>query len=329
MNRSIINQLELYEGKKLSEETLKVKTTDETIKQFFPSLWNGIKGDIQSIFPIVTKKSNKDTRQFNRIVKNLETNIHGMSHTQPNAYTLPGIGNKYHAQVSMFIPPVWLLSAIIQLSRSQLKAKVVKNKIIFNNNAKIKMLLWQSKGIIDILGSESRALNAVYLHEIGHWVNYKPVIGAAIMNIMKKLVPALAVVFIVLNIVYARAAEWQADRFAKEVGYGDDLALALTKIGYTVRKDATVLVKIGDYIRLISMKLINIVDDVLPIFSHPSMRNRVKVLQDGIVFESDLKEQLLLETTITDTLLLPIQKLLKPVDKVLGKNVDLLFPFAK
>jgi hypothetical protein len=59
------------------------------------------------------------------------------------------------------------------------------------------------------------------------------------------------------------------------------------------------------------------------------MRNRVKVLQDGIVFESDLKEQLLLETTITDTLLLPIQKLLKPVDKVLGKNVDLLFPFAK
>ena len=33
MNRSIINQLELYEGKKLSEETLKVKTTDETIKQ--------------------------------------------------------------------------------------------------------------------------------------------------------------------------------------------------------------------------------------------------------------------------------------------------------
>jgi len=122
----------------------------------------------------------------------------------------------------------------------------------------------------------------------------------------------------------ARSGEYQADNFTKICGYSPHMVTALDKMYHGRRSNVSILGKIDDIIRVISMAISNILDEVLPIAVHPNLRRRKRELE-----KEDLEEMFILDEGAKDLAMKLIAKVLSPLDKFAAKHVDLLFPLAK
>ena len=244
---------------------------------------------------------------------------------QPNAYTLPSIQTTLGAQVAGFTGLAYILYGLVKLSKSGLELQSSsKNIIQMANKGNINMLLWQTIGLKDIL-PEPELRHAIYLHEIGHWVRYEPVFGSIISRIFgdRQNFPILGPLIVplsIVGIVLGRSAEWKADEFAKKAGYGKELAESLRRMGYTVRSNSNIYVKIQDYMRAYWFKIHNVVDKFLPVTIHPSMRKRTAALSESEIIN---------EGIIKDGAMFALRTLLSPLDKFISKNVKQLFPMLR
>jgi len=58
-----------------SEEIKRISSTTESIKKFFPSLYNEVSGNIQLFFPLMTKRDINISDLYNQKFENLEGNV--------------------------------------------------------------------------------------------------------------------------------------------------------------------------------------------------------------------------------------------------------------
>ena len=327
--RSVNLYLKEYYSRLLeSEDVQQIITKDKSIEYFFPSLYNDIKGSIEVIFPLLTNNNKDEEEELNSKLIDLKTSIYTNNMVSPNAYTLPSIktigGSQFISLASLVdVLPATLIYSIYGLyvmSQNPLTAKLSNGKIRFNNNGNINVLMWNTRGLKDVI-KDPNIRRGIYLHEIGHWVNYKPHFIKLLLQSVIPLAPVLAIPCVLLGIVYARSAEWKADAFAKSVGYGKELADALDIMSYSVRKNANLYVKLNDYIKIFVLKLQNIVDQYIPLYSHPSTRKRTKVLREDF---SQLNENI-----IVDIILPFVKKGLTPLDNLISENLKLLFPLTR
>lgn len=306
---------DLFLTENTSEKLRKTESTDEIVKEFFPSFISSISGNLQTIFPILTDHDKSSSKQFNSHIQNLKTSVYYNEMPQPNAYTIPAIQTNLGAQLVGLRPFtfVYLIYGFAKLKKSQLDAKPSGKSIVFQNKNNINMLMWHTRGLKDML-PEERLRHAVYLHEIGHWVKFKPVFASLSARILNSAFPAMAVPFTILDIAFARSGEWKADKFAADMGYKKELGEALHRIGYTVRTNTNLYTKFNDYFRFGFTKIHNTIDKFLPITGHPSMRKRTQRLEE-VMFEGKIKDKL--------------SDLFKPMDELLAKNAKQLFPLAR
>ncbi len=315
-------------------------------------MMNNMVAHQQIMFPAVSLDWPSESKVFNEKFSGLKVNVYQNSMNAPNAYTIPALKTKEGATVATNTGSVgsliYFIYASKELAKNQLKAQAKSNgKVLFKAPPKYEMSLWETKGLISLI-PEPDIRRAIMLHEVGHWVEYTPIIICNILNsitiIMSLIISigvfnhiilpyffALIIPIVVLSTLYARSAEYKADAFVKRMGYGNELIEGFKRMGYSKRSNVSVLVQLEDMIRVISMKVIDIVDIFLPIFGHPSMRKRIMALKENnIIFPNqyDIIEEGLLPD-INKALIYPLKKLLKPIDDLASKNVKTLFPLAR
>lgn len=323
----MISQL-IYEKQNTSDLVTKEK---EALKTFFPSLYRSVKGTIQLILPPWTDPINSENLYFESKTSGLKTNHFLNSSPQPNAYTLPATSTRIGAMAAQLSSIFYYLYGIIELSNNPISAKVEKNNSIkFSTSFDGRIGIFHTLGLHDMLNKDQRF--AVSLHEIGHWINYKSSFASLTSifsaNFIGRLIQitgntvALYVFFpvAIAAIAFSRAAEWRSDAFVKSVGYDKKFVEALDIIGYKKRDTTSIYNKIEDYVRVIFTHIDNIVQTVLPIGLHPSIKARKKALTESqIVYEGLILDK------ITDVLLKPCHEL----DKIISQHVQDLFPLAR
>lgn len=323
----------------LFETSDKVKNLDKSIERFFPSLWNSISGNLQYIFPIFTRQNLEEEKIFNDRSSGLKADICINNANYPDAYTIPAVSSKLAAQILLItlLPGmiVYCFYGLKRLSEAQLTAKLKDKKVVFSSPNNFRVLMWETKGLKSFIQSDDLRY-AIQLHEIGHWVNYKSGFSTLLIKIIGKfigsLIPILLPPIIIATIVHARSAEWRADKFVKEMGYGKQLSDALEIMGSKRRINVSVLVKLSDIIHNLMSNIYNVLDKYIPITTHPSIEKRRKELQDSNITDIDDYMNMLYETSIIDFTQEKIISLVKPLfsnlDKLLADHVGDIFPLS-
>ncbi len=313
----------------------------EELRKFFPSIWNKIKGSFQMFLPIVSTTLPNEQRMINKYIKGLNVEVRLNHDPVRNAWTSPGIESKEVLTVLNFLPflgdIIWNVNAFSYIKKTKIMEKVTaKNGIVTFPSNDLKVLAWQTKGLITDLDDEKLRL-AIMIHEIGHWARIAPVavmgvfyITYSILNSVKKnpalqvslapiLSPLLFLTFIAMNLSN-RKAEKQADLFVKKVGYGKELAAALDRVALRPRSDISWINKIDDWVNKIFFELQNVLDKFVPfLFSYPSINKRKEYLTT--------EQQIFITEGVISKL---SEKTLKPicnkVDKVVAPNLHKIFP---
>jgi len=294
-----------------------IKNLDESMKYFFPSLWNAILGDIESIFPIITDIDKEDTDYLNSKTTGIDFKVYLNNDINPNAWTFPGISNVLYVQL-LHVPIanlVVVFSTIIRQMLEKINFNVKNDKINFIskiNNA----IMWETKGLKSIVQDKDIRFS-IMLHEIGHWVKFE---AGLIATLIRPLIaiPLLNYIFIIIIIALIRSNEKQADRFVKEVGYGNQLAEALDIIGYANIRDVSINVKLNRMINIIFVKIHDVIDKYIPLSTHPSIKTRISNLSDNYI--NIYGNNIIYENMIMDTIAPLIKKLISPIDSLLADN---------
>jgi len=213
---------------------------------------------------------------------------------------------------------IYFIYGILSLSRAQLTAQLRNGRMMFDSKSGVSMSLWQGRGLLQKLEYKHDVIHGFYLHEIGHWVYHRPVFAGLFIFILQSEIAFryLGLPLAILAIAFGRMGEWRADRFAKEMGHGNELAEALQRMGYGIRTGENRLIWAADYITYLSTKIHNFVDKFLPISTHPSMRKRIDVLADS-------------EQIIEESLLDYIAPRFQPIDKFLTNHIERIFPLVR
>lgn len=324
-------------------EADKIKNADESLKSFLPYIWNSFSGSFQmTLFPAMTSRWNDEQKLFNSMTKGLKNNVWQNNHPQPNAYTLPAIRTKATVQgmalldqISLGLPSalIWAIYGLASLSNNPLKGKKLPGgKVSFSGQTE--MQIWETKGLKSLIPDDSERL-AIQLHEVGHWVEFQPVFMGILTKIGSIIFVPLYIPLTILSIYQGRLGEWRADAFAKKMGYGPQLAKALSKTGYNRRENISFLGKIDDMLRVVFTKVHNVFDMVLPITTHPSVQKRTtELLKDHVDIYSlpydeyikELYELNIIEEDVKQFMSKGLKSLLAPVDKSLAKLTKRLFP---
>jgi Zn-dependent protease with chaperone function len=318
-----------------------IKTSEAYLKEFFPALWSSIRGNIEMIFPIITTELKRSQRIFYDHSKGLNMRAYKNASNQPNMYTMPAVSHKITMQalglpaIGLPLSLIYFVLALPELNTNDIDIKKSDRRMVeFTSSRKIEIATWETAGLFDIVGRDSDKIFAIQLHETGHWVNWQPVLTSKLFGVLStnffKMTP-LVLLFAILNIVYGRAGEWKADAFAKKAGYGQVLANALDDIGYNVREDADIFIQLLDHMRVIMIRIIDAIDEYLPISTHPSVRRRTAILREetdpNLIDYEYLNEVEF--SSIVDFILKHLSKPLQFIDKVAAKYSHVLFPLSR
>jgi hypothetical protein len=319
----------------------RILNKDESIKKFFPSLWNAISGDFQTIFPVLTSRIPEEEKLWKGNTKGLNMRVMTNNSNSPNAYTLPAMQSKLGAQAATFFVPIYILYGFIKLSDADLDGRGVNKKVNIKAPNDLSGLMWETKGLKSLI-PEDNLRYAIMLHEIGHWVKYEQPFLSTTMRYVSSIAPPLALPFVIGSILVCRSGEKKADMFVKKVGYGKELSEALSRMGYYKRNDVSAIARLGDHIRVFMLKLQDKIDDYVPfLFSHPSIKKRTTYLKDNLdhaIINGDigydeyiieLYELDLIEENVKDLLLTGLSKLFAPIDKLAAKHAKFLFPLSQ
>jgi len=321
------------------------KEFDSSVQKFFPMIWNSFGGVWQILFPIATSRNKSEEIIQKKHIHNLDLNIRTNSYPGRMAYTYPSMTTAAGATFATWVLSPAALGSIgfvlngykfLNKNSSLLKkAKNVNGVIVFPSELKkLKILSFLSKGLMQQLKEEERT--AILLHEIGHWVNMEPFIHKSLATALSPIAryfPFLNLPILIGTIVFNRKSEWKADAFAKQVGYGNQLANALENITINTRKDAQFFQKINDYIIKFMTHISNVIDVFLPISPYPSIKKRTNELRDSESFLDNHLFQLteselimLNEGIIKDKINEKIAPLCHAFDKNIAKQMNKIFP---
>lgn len=322
----------------LDMKKLKIMNTEESLRTFFPYLFNSIKGNIQFFFPNFTGESPRLSKIWKEHVTGIDIITGDVASPIPNAFTIPGIPSKGKSVIlSIPIIRLYILNYMMTQSTRKITGTPGKNGqvIIKSNTPNVRLVSWSTKGLNGML--DDRELLSVHLHELGHWANVDPVINSAISRIVSNIfltVPVISIPLYIYSIYNGRLGEWAADGFAKNCGYGQELSNALVKLGYRQRSNISILGKIDDIFNRIFIKIHNIVDTILPITIHPSVKKRVTKLREcnfNSMDENDIRilNEVILEGMVSDKATSILRATFEPLDKIFAKNVNVLTPYGK
>jgi hypothetical protein len=248
-------------------------------------------------------------------------------------WTIPGVPNKYHAQLAIFIIPVVL--GYINCARAKLDGTVKNGIVTFKSNIKLPMAAYMSTGLRDMLTPEERF--PVFLHEVGHWVNWGgPAISVffdVMFRISRTLFPPAAGILYVLGNLFGAHGEEKADLFVKKLGYGKQLAKSLEKISYQRRDVESVWTKILDAMRIFTMTIMDVLGPLSRVLTgYPSTQTRMKYLKDDIDFvleDEVLLEEGIMSEKVLPLLIPPLREFTLKLDGILKNNLHDVFPFMK
>lgn len=319
----------------LLEQKIPVVNTIETFERFFPTIYSEIKGRLQYYIPVITKRVTEDMEYFNNKTQGLPFDIFLNDMSSPNCWTLPSAANRTQAQLFMIpISGIFMVIRGMSILGNNLENTTIQknNKINFKLPSNFKISIYETKGIKSMLNQD--LLFSVWLHEIGHWLVFKNIKIAWLLNLMQyitkfdiiiqKSISHIFFIFSVLINIYTRLSEKDADMFVKKLGYNKELAEALRIIGYGVRTNASWVVKLSDLIKYILIKLQDIIDPFIgkTIYDHPSIKSRTKSLEDSYICKEN---EIININKKIEILNYSIQKLLIPFDKFTGKIVKDLY----
>ena len=305
-------------------------TTDDHFKFFFPKLHSKVKGDLSKLFPEFGKMkiNREEMARFDGKVQNLNAHIYTEASKDISAYTIPGLtvetSIRYEGlpeNINVF------LDGMRALQRMKFDGKLDRKtgKVVFNSPKNFTFLMFQTKGLENLL--DFRLRFAVQLHEIGHWTRVGGVIkGRGLWDYWPLfLVPPFSIIMSILFLSYGRASEYDADMFAKEVGYGKEMQEALYVLHYgkgnkeAIRKEIDAgMVGIVDIISSIE-DMIGIALTSIPLIGplfipsdYPEVNRRIDALQESydpqLLQEIDVNWGLVKNKFITmlQTILIPI-----------------------
>lgn len=199
--------------------------------------------------------------------KGLNIKVNYVKDTNINAFTIPTyIDSDLDSRSPLIFYPFFSdLYQINVIYYKLLKANVdgfTSNGITtFTHNLPEKFVLetYQTSRFFSLLSQDVRARFAVTLHEIGHWHSYNPYLITSLFTLMKWILNTLGViggiealiqkdkeaisyiiiiiallnVIIFFSIHYVRSInEENCDKFAKKLGYGEDLSRAMFSFNY-------------------------------------------------------------------------------------------------
>lgn len=322
-------------------QDLNIKNKEESIKKFFPSLWNAISGDFQTIFPVLTNQLPEEEKIWKSNVSGLPMKVMLNNSNSPGAYTLPAMSSKISAQVAMFTAPLYVVYGFIKLSDAGVDGTGSQKKVKMKAPPDLSALMWETKGLKSLM-PEDNLRCAVMLHEIGHWVKFEQPFLSNTLNIMANVLPVLAVPFVLGAIMICRSGERKADMFAKKVGYGKELSEALGRVGYYKRYDVSAIARLGDHIRVFMLKLQDKIDKYVPfLYSRPSIKTRKGYLKETLdqhfyngnigfnEYINELYDANLIEEGFRDLALEGLIKLFAPIDRLVAKHADFFFPLSQ
>ena len=221
---------------------------DKRIASFWKSTFDGIKGVFTPLFknPVFPK----ETKMVQNVVRGPKIIVRATPSTARNAFVIPGLiptdfnyipamrkWKKDH-KAKLFdnqydtIPP-WCFMMMNSIShlKGMRKFKLTpdkngKKKIIFPSSD-IQINIFVTRGTLTHMDPDSRM--GIYLHELGHWVD-------AAAKIPKQLLidPEREKIYAAYSMMAQRAntryQEFDADDFAKQMGYGNELAKGLDQL---------------------------------------------------------------------------------------------------
>jgi Zn-dependent protease with chaperone function len=289
-----------------------------SLKTYFPQSYNLLNTQHSTLFDKKLIYDTKESNYYKSKIKNLDLDVFILKDNEPNAFTIPGLDNitllKNNAMEFQTL-------GLEVLTKHPLTATLVNGNIVFNSDIKkFKVLVFLNSGLIKKIPDIDSRL-AIVLHELGHWVHIQSLISSsqfeALLQIVKPtfytsllagtiyntktVTTILAVVKIFLLAIVNiknRQNEYEADQFAKSVGYGPQLQNALSLLAYNKE-----FIKIN--IENKNEFLTNFFDIVSLLFTehtHPPIHKRILSLNESIDF--NIFNQML-------DLLNPIDKLIK------------------
>ena len=297
-----------------------IKNTEESLKTFMPYLTNQLIGQFQMMFPSFTKIDDRSQKLLNDRISGASFTASRIEGPIVNAMTIPGLTDKRLSSF-MSIPIAQFLLAyqMVDQTNKTIKPTAGRNgKVVLKcSYPKAHIFSWSTAGLGGIVNDDE--LMAIHLHEIGHWAYVKAPVYSTVAKMLMKIIPAFSVPLYVLGLYYGRLGEYQADNFAKACGYGQPLQKSLIKLGYRQRTNISILGKLDDLLNLCMTKIMNFTDNIIPISTHPSMRNRVSALRESDEY---------IQEALTEKIVPFARTVFSPVDRLLAKHAGALDPYG-
>ena len=244
---------------------------ESKLKEIFSKSYNFLEDDIRSILYYKKEDEHESSKNFylhkpqtDFINKNIKTNlkiiIYSFTSKKKTAFTIPGLIDP--EMLKSFNGITDHITCNSNLYKLNINGELDNNKIKITSKIPNKLLpIFIEKNLINYFNE--RELTAIYLHEIGHWINYRmyfpkllleiihqiqylfiknPLIGSVMFgagyvvsqmyyetNIMSFF--GYFVLFFILTGVCLSTLismiciknEYDSDSFAKKMGYGDEL----------------------------------------------------------------------------------------------------------
>ncbi len=297
--------------------------TDQTINlvksislsTYFPESYKLLTEQHKTLFGQKLSIDQNEFKYYNSKIKNLDLNLFIIHDKNPNAFTIPGLGD---IDLLKKDPIQYQSVGLEYLSQNPLTASVENGKIYFNT--KVKVLVFLTSGLFKRVTNVDDRL-AILLHELGHWVYIKNLLSSSIYYSLISLVNAgtslsflasgiydskalLLLLFILRTCLVStvsiknRQNEYDADSFAKSVGYGPQLQNSLSLLAYNKQ---IADVNLSDKTSFLN-DLFDIFSMIFNTHSHPPTHKRIQVLQENI----DMIDGLV--------------SLLSPIDRIIKNN---------
>ena len=250
-----------------------------------------------------SKELPKESAMVCNILKGLNIKVYAYPDSDRNAFVIPGyyVGSEKqakelykeyrkrfpnHSLFSIYRGDfyTWLLSKQLDQLLLMRKFNITDDpkhkgkKIAVFKNVTTPISIFTTYGMLNHATPEERV--AVYLHEFGHWIDTARSIPQAIIDRPETESCYLFYTNCIKRWV-TRYEELEADKFAKTLGYGEELAQALDGL-VSVRKQISWIYRWGDYMIKKSVAEHNAMEkagETTPMY-YPSMDTRKKYLRD-------------------------------------------------
>ena len=96
-------------------------------------------------------------------------------------------------------------------------------------------------------------------------------------------------ILVIIAILSSSKNIYSADKFVRNLGYGNELAHVLEKTALNVRQNVSVIVKLSDYLEVISHKIDILLGRLMPKLLNVTVEKRVDFLKDNPDVIKDVK----------------------------------------